>query len=125
MKISQKQKLILAIVLFLITGFVLYRTFSPSSPVADVVSNAGEIILQPTNENQDIIDLANKFETVGINIDFFKSSLFLSLRDLTVPLYPEVFGRPNPFSPIGIEGSKSISPITTTIATTSVKSNTL
>ena len=119
MKLSQKQKLMLAIIIFMITGFVLYSTFSSDSStgvvsVNNVVSETGEIIIEQ-DENQDIIDLANEFENISMNLGIFNSPLFLNLKELNTPLSPEDVGKPNPFSNIS---SGSVSRVITGPQTT-------
>lgn len=108
MKLSQKQKLILAIVIFMITGFVLYNTFKQDS--GDVGTTIGQLdtggsTATEFNQNQDVIDLAKEFELVSINIGVFNSPLFLKLRDIDTSLIPENSGRSNPFSPVGTDSS--------------------
>ena len=115
MKLSQKQKLILAIVIFALTGYVLYSTFKSDSPITtgdtgntiptDGVSIIDGLTATEFNQNQDIIDLAKEFELVSVNIGVFNSPLFLNLKDINTELIPENSGRPNPFSPIGVDSS--------------------
>src|SRR5574343_385508 len=101
MHLTQQQKLIVAIGIFALSGFILYSTFFKSSSpvVTSTIAEDGTIVVP--SENQDIIDLANKFETISVNVELFSSTLFLNLRDLETPLYPEISGRPNPFSGLG------------------------
>jgi hypothetical protein len=95
MKFSQTQKLILALVIFAIAGFIIFRSFSGSDVAGD--SAAGVI----DSSSQNIMDMVSKINTISINSSLFSSPLFLNLVDLTVAPTPEPQGRPNPFAPIG------------------------
>lgn len=117
MHLTEKQKLMLAIVIFMITGYVLYSTFfkSPATEVSPVTVDG--VIVAPVPENQDIIDLATKFDQMSVNIELFSSTLFKNLRDLEVPLSPETSGRPNPFASIGSDNvyvGQPVAPVGTT-----------
>lgn len=101
MKLTEKQKLMLAIVIFAISGYIIYSTFFKSESVSDVVGIISTDGSATSTENQDIIDLANKFNEISINIELFSAPLFKNLKDLEVPLSPEDSGRPNPFATIG------------------------
>ena len=122
MHLTEKQKLMLAIVIFMITGYVLYSTFfkSPPTEVPPVMSADG-VILAPVPENQDIIDLATKFDQMSVNIELFSSTLFKNLRDLEVPLSPENSGRPNPFASIGSDNVYINQPVVVPVGTTTKK----
>lgn len=118
MHLSQKQKLMVAIGIFMISGFILYLTFGKSSSepgAIDVVASDGTV---NPSENQDIIDLANKFDQISVNIDLFSSTLFKNLKDLETPLSSEDSGRPNPFANIGTDVVSAVtaSPVSTTTA---------
>jgi hypothetical protein len=103
MKFSQTQKLIFALVILAISGFIIYNTFFATSPIgvgSFVDSTATTTI---GSEGQDIIDMANKIKTVSIDSGLFSSPLFTSLVDFDVPSTPEPQGRPNPFANIGTD----------------------
>ena len=121
MHLTQKQKLMLAIGIFALSGFVLYNTFAGggSSPVvAEPTVDANGVVIAV--ENQDIVDLANKFDQISIDINLFSSNLFQNLRDLEVPLLPESSGRPNPFAPIGSD----VGTVSTSVNTSSTTKQT-
>ena len=121
MHLTQKQKLMLAIGIFALSGFVLYNTFAGggSSPVvAEPTVDANGVVIAV--ENQDIVDLANKFDQISIDINLFSSNLFQNLRDLEVPLLPESSGRSNPFAPIGSD----VGTVSTSVNTSSTTKQT-
>lgn len=122
MKLTEKQKLIIAVIAFLISGYIIYSSFFKSG--AQVPQNAsvvGEGGVVTVDQNQDIIDLANKFNEISINIDLFSSPFFKTLKDLEVPLSPEDAGRPNPFLNIGTDSSSSIVNTPQSSTSTSIK----
>ena len=103
MKFSQTQKLIFALVIFVIAGFIIYKSFFGTSlPDIGAVLNSDNTATTTIGaEGQDIIDMANKINTVSIDSGLFSSPLFLNLVDFDVPPTPEPQGRPNPFANIG------------------------
>ena len=115
MKFSQTQKLIFAITIFAIAGFVIYKSFFGGSS-AHVTAQNGNATTTIGAEGQDIINMVSKINTISINPELFSSPLFLGLTDFGVSLSPEAQGRPNPFADIGSDsGAQSV-------ATSSAKS---
>jgi len=108
---TQQQKLILAILLFAATGYVVYSNFFASGN-----SGSSASTMATTTEGQDIIDLSNELNSISINPALFSSPLFESLKDSDIPVSPEIQGRPNPFEIIGVdnEGQNTVSISTTT-----------
>ena len=106
MKITQTQKVIFIIAMFSVTGFILYKSFFSSNNssvnVNNVVAADGQLsTTTDSSESQDIIDLANRIDSISIDSALFNSSLFKNLKDFDLPLLPESQGRPNPFATIG------------------------
>lgn len=96
----QLQKiLVISIVIFCIAyfGYSLF-TEIPDPSIQTDFSNT-EIA------NQDVLILVDQLKNVSLDKEkeIFTSNLFTSLKDFTVPVLPEVQGRPNPFAPIGTE----------------------
>ncbi len=100
-KLTQTQKLILALVIFALTGYVIYSSFfsTPSAPSVSPDETGAAV----QAEGQDVIDLAAKLDSISIDPGIFTSTLFKSLKDFDVPISPELQGRPNPFEIIGID----------------------
>lgn len=130
MKISQNQKIMFAVAMFALTGFIIYKSFfvssgsvvkTPASPMT-----TGSVSTLPGGgdnaEGQDILDLANKLSAMSIDSQLFSSPLFKNLKDFDTPLLPEPQGRPNPFAQIGVDVSNQ-SAVQNFIATTSIVKN--
>ena len=116
MKFSQTQKLIFAIIILAVSGFIIYRTFFGSSQTgAGFSSDTATTTISA--DSQDIIDMANRINTISIDPGLFSSPLFLNLIDFDVPTTPEVRGRPNPFASIGNDAGAG----TFLVATSSTK----
>ena len=114
MKFSQTQKLIFALVIFAIAGFIIYNSFFGASTGTTSGGN-GSATTTISVEGQYIIDMTSKINTISINPGLFSSPLFLGLSDFDVSPSPEAQGRPNPFANIGNDtGSQSV-----TVATSS------
>jgi hypothetical protein len=119
MKLSQTQKLILALVLFGISGFVIYSSFFAPAAVTDNMSDSGTASSTASAENQSVINMVSEINAVSIDPQVFSSPLFTNLNDFDVPPTPEPQGRPNPFADIGVNSSASTQNIAGTIATSS------
>ena len=90
------KKLLITLILISVLGFGAYM-FSQSS------SSDSQEVVTTTPLGEDILAVVQKFQNVTIDKTFFSSPLLTNLRDISVPLYNEPQGRPNPFSPIGID----------------------
>lgn len=136
MKITQTQKVIIAIIMFSASGYVIYSNFfaskntpvvanpltqdsstSTSFPIASVTDESafsggvGVTVGTTTSDitaGSDIIDLATKLSNISIDSALFNSPLFKNLKDFDIPLSPEIQGRPNPFASIGYDSSQII-----------------
>ena len=98
------QKIFIALVVFLLLGFIGYKLFV-QAPAVDSTVAASE-----TNTvGQDILVLVKKLDALSIDQNIFSSSMFTNLRDFTQAIFPESRGRLNPFATIGSDGSFSIS----------------
>ena len=101
MKLSKNTKIIIAVVMLLFSGYIIYSTFF-SSPTVQTLPNPS-----PDNtaikDGQDIVELSTKLSTASIDTSIFSSALFISLKDFSLPLPTEIKGRPNPFASIGVD----------------------
>ncbi len=99
------QKTIISLIIILGLGFFLYYSYSSSPTLVSVsASIAGE----------DILNLADKLNSISIDKSIFTSNSFLSLKDFAAALYPENQGRPNPFASIGTDSGSTNSTKTQT-----------
>jgi hypothetical protein len=118
MKFSQNQKLIFALVLFAVAGFIVYQSFfSANTTNTAGTATSGMATTTIDSGSQDIINMASQIDTISIDSNLFSSPLFLSLIDFDAPLTPEPQGRPNPFANIGNDTGSA-----TVTATSSPKS---
>jgi hypothetical protein len=108
MKLSQTQKLMLAILIFAITGYVIYTSFfggnnsffaSPDMVSEDATAN--ETI-------QAITNLSNDVGNMSIDTQFFASPVFTSLVDFNFQKQLDQQGRMNPFADIGNDGVTAV-----------------
>jgi len=111
MKFSQTQKLIFALVLLAVAGFVIYKfVLNGSSP--SVASTGGVAVVNTADisvEGQNIVDMASKISSISIDSNFFTSPLFMGLVNFDVSPAQEAQGRPNPFADIGSDvGAQTI-----------------
>ena len=93
------KKILIASGILLVVGVLGYY-FLSGSPT-DVGS-----LLAPSDSQalgQDILILADKLKTISIDSSFLSGALFSNLKDLGVPLNPELQGRSNPFGSLGSE----------------------
>ena len=125
MKITEKQKIIVAILIFALSGYIIYSTFFSSNTTGNATvsgSSSGIASSSAQQEGQDILDLSDKLKAMSIDSQIFNSVVFKSLIDFDVPLSPELQGRPNPFAAIGNDGGiQTIPTFPTTIASTTNK----
>lgn len=108
MRLSQRQKLIIAILTFCLTGYVLYSTFSTKAPtISESVpltdSAMPSITVTDSLQDQDILGVARIFDSITPDTSLFASVVFQSLTDSNAVVSQESIGRPNPFSEIGVD----------------------
>jgi hypothetical protein len=115
MKFSQTQKLILALVILAIAGFIIYKSFFDGSSGGAMMSG-GEATTTMGIEGNDIVNMVSEINTININPGLFSSPLFSGLVDFSVSLLPEPQGRSNPFADIGNDSGS--------VATSSAKATT-
>ena len=114
MKLSNSAKILIAvIVLALIGGGAYYFYSSDTVPIPLEASGANGT----GSVGQDILDLVSRLDAVKIDPSLFSAPLFANLKDIEVPITPEVAGRGNPFDPIGVEtGTVPTQTVTKTVA---------
>ena len=96
------QKIVVALVVLLILGFLGYKLFvtSPDTGTNSGTSTGG-VASTTAVEGQDILTLVEKLKNISINQTIFSSNLFNNLTDFSIPISQELQGRTNPFAPIG------------------------
>ena len=100
MKLSTSAKILIGIVVLLLLGaggYYFYYSDSTAIPLEGTTAESDASV------GQDILDLVAKLDAVKIDSTLFAGPLFSSLKDIEIPITPEVAGRGNPFAPIGAE----------------------
>ncbi len=95
---AQLQKILivgltLVFVVYMLLG--LYNTVPDPVVLSEVSSSE--------SASQDILTLVANLNSISIDPSLFSSPLFVSLQDTSAVISPEAQGRPNPFSPIGVD----------------------
>ncbi|KND48093.1 MAG: hypothetical protein AB201_00645 [Parcubacteria bacterium C7867-006] len=103
---AQLQKLMiigltLVFLVYMILG--LYNSVPDPDVLAEVSSSE--------SASQDILTLVANLNQISIDQSLFSSPLFVSLQDTSAVISPEVQGRPNPFSPIGVDIGNQVTTI--------------
>ena len=106
------QKIFVIIIVLLLMGFLAFQLITREAEVVD----ESMIELSSTEKaGQEILALVNKLNTVEIDQSFFRSNLFINLRDFSQAVFPEAKGRTNPFAVVGSDGSFTVvAPVATT-----------
>lgn len=92
------QKLLVVIVSLGLLGFLGYKIFTYSPIPSGLAEGSVNDVI-----GEDILSLVEKLKVISIDPAIFSSALFSNLKDSTVPLGLESFGRVNPFAAIGTE----------------------
>ena len=99
METLKNNKTIIIVVIIVILGLLAYRVFSSGTKEEELISSAGssEILI-----GKNLLDELNRLKSLrNINDSLFADSVFLQLRDLSVPVTSQPLGRENPFAPTG------------------------
>lgn len=99
-----KNNKVILIVLLIILAFIGYRFFfNKDVPLGD----SSLVVDSSTSESEqsiigkDMIMALSKLKSLKLDDTFFRDPVFSSLKDFTVPIYPQGVGRTNPFSSFG------------------------
>lgn len=80
--------------------FVGYTLFFKGDDSFTGVESAGTFSVEAELEAQAFLATTNELKLLNVDGSLFSDPLFVSLRDFRVDLGTELFGRPNPFSPL-------------------------
>jgi hypothetical protein len=107
----KSNKLLVATLLLIMCGLVLYKVFflsNDSTPVLTSTTEEGDIASSPASQN--LLAVLSSLRTVPLDNTIFSDPTFVSLTDFGVEIPPEPAGRDNPFAPyVGISPSLSAS----------------
>jgi len=102
---SQKIKQIIIVAVVLIVAFFGIKMFFGSPTVTDTTLTAESAAAAQFVDGQMILDLLDKLNKVTLDDSVFANKVFVSLVSFERPIEGQVVGRPNPFLPIGVDGS--------------------
>lgn len=109
---SQKVKQIIISVVVILVALIAFKVFfvdEDSGSSALVAENANATFI----DGQAILSMLNNLNRVTLDESVFSDKVFLSLESFERDLDSQVLGRPNPFYPIGQDGSGMIIPVGT------------
>lgn len=95
MQSGAMQKVYVILVTLCLLAFFGYNVFIKSSDLSGITS--------PTVVGQELLTLVDRLNSISIDYSVFSSNLFSSLIDTSANIFPESYGRLNPFAPIGTE----------------------
>ncbi len=117
---AQKTKQIIIAVIIIVIAFFIFRYFFANPTPADTAltadNPAGQFI-----DGQAILTLMNNLKNVNLDDSIFSDKTFASLISFERPLREQIAGRPNPFLPIGADGTGTILPVSTSSTKTKVR----
>jgi len=117
---NQKIKQTILAVIIIVIAFVVFKVFFAPADSGDTALLADKNTSVQVADGQMILVLLNKLKNVNLDTDIFSNNIFNSLVSFEKPIADQVVGRPNPFLPIGVDGSGLVLPkSTSTIATSS------
>jgi hypothetical protein len=92
---SKTPIVILVIILLIGAGFYFYTNATPSdtNSLTSDDSSTSEAALAGSK----VLTLLNQITSLKIDTSLFKSPVYTSLMDHTVPIYEQPVGKPNPF----------------------------
>lgn len=107
---SQKTKQTIIAIIIIIIAFIGFKMFfvdqsSTGSTLTSEVAGPGQFI-----DGQAILVLLNRLNQVSLDSSIFSNKVFTSLVNFEKPIEEQAVGRPNPFLPIGIDGSNPTAP---------------
>lgn len=113
---SKTVKIILIVVLVALGAWILWSFVSPGGGdegIGAAVESSEGVAEErgvTIEEGRAILALLEELKHINLDETFFTSPVFASLQDWGVELIPEPKGRPDPFAPIGIDGTLPVVP---------------
>ena len=110
---SDKVKQIIVAVVIIVIAFFAIKYFFGDSTIDSGTTTAQTPQVDLVN-GQEIVTMLNRLNNVKIDEKIFTHPVFVSLEDFGRPIDSENVGRPNPFAPIGADGTTVTSRPTST-----------
>jgi hypothetical protein len=107
---SPRTKQILIVIVVIIISFVGYKMFFVGSGSSDTTLVSDQTTTSEFIDGPAILALLNALNQVTLDDSIFANKIFLSLADFEKPIADQAISRPNPFLPIGIDGSGVLLP---------------
>lgn len=110
---SQKTIQIIVAAIIIIIAFFGFKAFFAGNQDSDTALVAEKAAAGEFIDGQTILALLNNLNKVVLDDSIFTEKVFTSLVNFERPIAEQVAGRPNPFLPIGVDGSGIIIPKST------------
>lgn len=115
MDFLKRYKMTLTVTITIIIVFVLYNNYYVDVKNQELLVSLNEQTYGSV-AGQEILKLLNELQSIKFDTSLFSNNAFNDLIDFGQKINPEVVGRSNPFSPIGVDGifsTKIATPIET------------
>jgi len=104
---NQKTKQIIIAVVVIVVAFFAFKVFLGGG------TSGGDSLIKDKKveqfvDGQAIVALLNRLNAVTLDDSIFSNKVINKLQDFGQPIPDQTVGRPNPFAPIGIDGSGSV-----------------
>ena len=101
--IIQKIKIPAIILVVIVAIFFGYTSLTKNSGNTSGLVSDSTVNSATSQADQDFLQLLLQIQNVRIDSGIFTNPVFLSLQDDGLPILEQPQGRPNPFSPIGVD----------------------
>lgn len=102
---NQKIKQTIFAIIIIAVAFVVFKVFFAPTDSSNTALSPDKASSIQVADGQTILILLNKLNSVNLDTDIFSNNIFNSLVSFEKPIPDQVVGRPNPFLPIGVDGS--------------------
>lgn len=99
----KRYKITLTVIVIVIFAFVSYKNYYVDIKNQELLLSLGEQS-QGSIAGQEILKLLSELQSIKFNTSIFSNDSFNKLIDFGQKINPEVVGRNNPFSPLGVDG---------------------
>ena len=106
---TKRTKQIIISSVIIVIAFVVFKVFFSSNVPSDTTLVADQTGSTDISGGQAILVLLNNLNKVTLDESVFSDNVFTSLVDFERPIQDQVIGRQNPFLPIGVDNSATVS----------------
>lgn len=115
---NQKTKQIIIILVVIIIAFIGFKMFFADQETGNTTLITDQTTTGQFVDGQTILVLLDNLNKITLDESVFSDKIFTSLVSFERPIADQIIGRPNPFLPIGLDGSSLILPKGTSTAKT-------